>query len=247
MTRPSASRGLSRGEAARRFRAILRRARKSKPPVPRGRVLRQVLDFPAWRASLSDRSSDLLEAGVPWLTYPAIRFLRARVRSDWRVFEFGSGGSSVFLADRVAELVSVEHDEAWHAKIVAGGHRDGRDQWTLLLVPPESGASPGAFASAKEGWAGLSFERYCRSIEASAGSGFDLVLVDGRARPDCLALAAARLRPGGYLVLDDSQRARYRAAVDRVDSSFVRFDFPGARPSSFHAGRTTIWRRPRAP
>src|SRR5687767_14656423 len=52
---------------------------------------------------------------IPWICYSAIDFLSSRVRRDWRVCEFGSGNSTLWWAERVASVVSVEHDRAWSA------------------------------------------------------------------------------------------------------------------------------------
>ena len=234
---------------ARKFWHVLKRAWRIKPRVPRRLVLRQVLDYRAWRRSLSSTSLGPLETGLPWMTFPAIRFLSQRARPEWRVFEYGSGGSSLFLADRVAELISVEHDAAWVERFTAGGYRAGRDHWSLRLEPPECAAPPDhadvprPFASGLDVFVGQSFERYCRSIEAVASTGFDLIVVDGRARSSCLALAAPALRHGGLLLLDDSQRNRYQPAMARLDRSFVRFDFPGSGPRKRGFSRTTVWQR----
>ncbi|HYF21606.1 MAG TPA: hypothetical protein VEA40_27340, partial [Ramlibacter sp.] len=52
----------------------------------------------------------------PWMAFPAIRHLEALLDKSSKVFEYGAGGSSMFFASRVGELVSVEHDAGWFAK-----------------------------------------------------------------------------------------------------------------------------------
>src|SRR4026208_2308977 len=56
-----------------------------------------------------------LDDGVPWLTFKAAAWLDSHLHREMRVFEYCSGGSTVFLADRVGKLVSVEHDPDWYA------------------------------------------------------------------------------------------------------------------------------------
>ncbi|HKO93603.1 MAG TPA: hypothetical protein VJU61_20760, partial [Polyangiaceae bacterium] len=51
---------------------------------------------------------------APWIPFVARRWLARQLRPHLRVFEWGSGGSTLFLARRVAELVSVEHDAEWY-------------------------------------------------------------------------------------------------------------------------------------
>ena len=60
---------------------------------------------------------DLLTAGWPWITFPAMRWLTSYLRPSMSVFEWGSGGSTLFFAQRVARVVSVEYDTAWSAAV----------------------------------------------------------------------------------------------------------------------------------
>ena len=44
------------------------------------------------------------EAGkaIPWMNYSVVDFLEERLAPSWRVFEYGSGGSTAWWAARVA-------------------------------------------------------------------------------------------------------------------------------------------------
>lgn len=53
----------------------------------------------------------------PWWTYSSIRFLEPRLGSSFRVFEWGSGYSTRWLAARVKEIVAVEHDPDWYEEL----------------------------------------------------------------------------------------------------------------------------------
>jgi hypothetical protein len=55
-----------------------------------GHIPRYLAYLPAWGRSPVD-----LE--LPWFSYSAIDALEKRLRPEHRVFEFGSGGSSVFF------------------------------------------------------------------------------------------------------------------------------------------------------
>ena len=48
----------------------------------------------------------------PWRTFDAVARLDGLIRSDWRMVEFGSGKSTLWFAERVASLHSIEHDPA---------------------------------------------------------------------------------------------------------------------------------------
>ncbi|MEO8115967.1 MAG: AAA family ATPase, partial [Phenylobacterium sp.] len=59
------------------------------------------------------------DGAVPWITYPAFLQLRRIVKPDFKVFEYGCGGSSVWWAEHVAEVTSVEHVRKWADQIAA--------------------------------------------------------------------------------------------------------------------------------
>src|ERR1019366_2881355 len=70
--------------------------------------------YPRWVRSLRLGLTPL-SSGVPWLTFRTIDFLTNCLRPDMTVFEFGSGGSTIFIARRVRTVVSIEHDPEWHS------------------------------------------------------------------------------------------------------------------------------------
>lgn len=54
---------------------------------------------------------------VPWMHTSAVSYLEEILRPDFRVLEHGCGGSTLWFAERVAAVVSVEHDPAWRDKV----------------------------------------------------------------------------------------------------------------------------------
>src|SRR5262245_58674086 len=53
---------------------------------------------------------------LPWLTHPAIEWLDSVIGPDDTVFEWGSGASTAWFAQRAKSVVSVEHDQTWIAR-----------------------------------------------------------------------------------------------------------------------------------
>jgi hypothetical protein len=148
---------------------------------------------------------------LAWWTFDALdaadRFLRTRPGA--KVFEYGSGASTAWLARRAAHVHSVEHDAGWGRAV-----RDATaplGNVTLHVVPS---AAQGTVASAKRGFEGQFFDAYVASIERAEGP-FDLVVIDGRAREACLEPALAKLAPGGVVLFDDTERERYAQAIRR--------------------------------
>lgn len=157
---------------------------------------------------------DLVRLDTPWWTYGAVAEVEkhlAECPGGARVFEYGSGASTVWLARRSREVHSVEH-HAGFAGVMRRVLADAgvADRVTLHEVPAEESGTP-VTRSGRRGEDHVDYTRYVRSVE-DVGGLFDLVVVDGRARVQSLKAALPYLAPGGLVVLDDAQRPRYREA-----------------------------------
>lgn len=181
-------------------------------PPPRDKRIRH------WAYSLT-RAYDSLaiaELDVPWWTYKAIEvvdgWLRDR-RRPIRVFEYGSGASTLWLARRTDEVHTVEHHRGF-GEHMAPALREHANV-DLLIVEATKSPAP-RVPSAKEGHRGLDFADYVATVEKVGGK-FDLVVIDGRARAACLAAALPHLQPDGLIVFDNTRRRRYREAIAAAD------------------------------
>lgn len=155
----------------------------------------------------------LIRLDVPWWTYDAIEqvedFLKAR--GNARVFEWGSGASTVWLARRAASVVSIDHDAPWVEFSAPRLAEQGNAVVELVPADPVSDRDI-RFESGKTGYLGETFRAYVEAIDRHEGK-FDLIVIDGRARAACLAKAVSRLADDGMIVFDNSHRARYRKAI----------------------------------
>ncbi len=155
----------------------------------------------------------LIRLDVPWWTYDAIGkvedFLAARPGA--RVFEWGSGASTVWLAKRAGSVISIDHDAPWVEFSAPRLAEQGNAK--VELVPADARPDPDPhFLSGKPGYSGVTFRAYIDAIDRHEGQ-FDLIVIDGRARAACLGKAVSRLAEGGMIVFDNSHRARYRKAI----------------------------------
>ncbi|MGL5809883.1 MAG: class I SAM-dependent methyltransferase [Nocardioides sp.] len=154
---------------------------------------------------------DLLAYDVPWWTFAAAHRVAAFLadRPEARVFEWGSGASTAWLARRAKVVTSVEHDPAWAAIVRPALPRNA----TVRVVEPVPATGrPGEEHSHKAGFDGLDFGSYVAALDQAEGV-FDLIVVDGRARAACFRRAVTRLSRDGVLVFDNVDRRRYRAAI----------------------------------
>jgi len=175
-----------------------------------------------WMASL-ERGYPCKSDGseVPWMNYCVVAFLEQRLQNDLRLFEYGSGFSTIFFSRLVASVTSVEHDQAWFDKLtprLAGNVE-------LLLRREDANGD------------------YCRSIHAT-GQRYDVVVVDGRDRVNCIKQSLGTLSSRGVILLDDSQRSEYGEGLALARSQgYLTLDFEGLKPVSCEGSRTTVMYR----
>ena len=164
-------------------------------------------------------AAQLAKLDVPWWTLPAIarveRWIAAR-GGDVRVFEYGAGASTAWLARRCRHVTSVEHDAGFFEAI---GPLLARANVALRLVEPQRGSAAPRTRSGRRGYADCDFSAY---VDAIGTERYDLIVIDGRARSACLARACAQLAPGGLIVFDNSERSRYAAALEALASRVQR-------------------------
>ena len=53
----------------------------------------------------------------PWWPYDAINKVEELLRNDIRAIEFGAGNSTLWLANRVLHLTSIEDDHNWYLRV----------------------------------------------------------------------------------------------------------------------------------
>lgn len=196
-----------------------------------------------WVSSLTrvHDSLAIAELDVPWWTYRAIdvveAWLSARPRPI-RVFEWGSGASTLWLAERTDEVVSVEHHPEFAATI---GPALAELRTVRFLHRPAVPSAHPEVGSRKPGNAGLDFSAYVRAID-EVGGPFDLVVIDGRAREACLRAALPHLAADGLVVFDNTRRRRYAEAV--AASGLVARRLPGLTPTLPYPDQTSLLSRP---
>ena len=151
------------------------------------------------------RNQSPLELRQPWMTFTAVAWLSAQIRPAWSVFEYGSGGSTLFFADRVGRVVSIEHDEEWAAGMQPA-LATCRDVVEYRLVLPTFDSPAPRAPSARYSRSDADYADYVATVRDYPKHSFDLIIVDGRARVACLQACRDRLKPGGIVVLDNSER-----------------------------------------
>lgn len=194
------------------------------------------------------REGRFLKQKIPWLTFDAIGFLNTIPLQSKKVFEWGSGGSTLFWLKKGAYVVSVEHDPQWYEKMKLILTKTENVDYKLIepeirkiesnLIDP---SDPEAYLSSnsKE----HSFYKYASIIDQFENDYFDVILVDGRARPSCIMHAVKKIKPGGLLILDNSDRDYYLSKTPRYLKNFQKEVYSGAVPLVPVFSETTVYKK----
>lgn len=134
-------------------------------------------------------------------------------------FEWGSGSSTLFLRNQSPEMStwnSVEHNRDWYQKVfnTLKYHNvsNASVHYAATNLPyVEGGVDDGDHDT---------FNDYIHYAE-KVGSNFDFMLVDGRARVECMKYGWDLLGNAGIMVLHDAQRRQYEIGIP-ADCYFLR-------------------------
>ena len=162
-----------------------------------------------------DKSSNPL----PWVTYGFIDFISDRLNKNMDIFEYGSGNSTLWYAKKVNTVVSVEHDKKWFEAIKKNMPNNANINYEELV-----------------------YNGNYSKFSSNLNKKFDVIIVDGRDRVNCVKNAIKNLKESGVIVLDDSERESYKEGIDFILShGFKKNDFWGISPGLFYKKNTTIF------
>lgn len=182
-------------------------------------------------AVIRERWYEANNPDLPMLARDVLPFLEERLDDSQVGLEWGSGGSTTWFAERCKSLVSIEDISAWHARVEQKLKEGAHENVDLRLVSLDrSGKSPGL-----EG-----FPNYVLEANRFENESFDFCLIDGRYRQACVLMALPKIKPGGLLIVDDSNgMAQSEWGVEK--------DWPVVLEASTGLKKTTVWRRPNKP
>lgn len=173
-----------------------------------------------------------MQAGFPWINYSTIQFMHHLTSKNMRVVEFGAGGSSIFFLTRGVHLTSIEHDEMWINNVRKKLSKKLQNNWTYHLITPDNKnnniPSP---------------EAYLSPLDQLSDSSIDLFLIDGRYRLESIKRAMDKIKPGGYLVLDNCDRSEYSKSFELLANWSLK-QVSCITNSSDFVTPAAIWKKP---
>jgi len=154
---------------------------------------------------------------VPWLSLPAIEFIKTRLNNSLTIFEYGAGNSTLFFAEFVKQVISVEHNEEWVAKL-----KKITPENSEIIAHPLDDEYP--------------------LLASKQRMKFDIILVDAEKRVECVLNSIDALSEKGVLILDDTERPEYKDAFDFMKNrGFKELSFWGISPGYLYHKATTIF------
>ncbi|MEZ4939323.1 MAG: hypothetical protein R3D58_00555 [Saprospiraceae bacterium] len=208
--------------------------------------------YPRWM-QFQAKNKTALEDELPWLNFPALDYMEQSIRPDFRIFEYGGGGSSLFFCKRAAEVITVEHDPDWFSKLKSKVVEKGYSNWQGILQLPEKSSTStiidqavnSTFTSKSPEFVGFSFEKYVRQIECFPEGYFDLILIDGRARTSCITVAISRLCRNGILIVDNTERKYYLNAFKKeaIKGFTIESDYMAPIGYTPHFVKTSVFKK----
>ncbi len=189
---------------------------KKKPtPAPNYTGASSILEFDYGHllSKQKHQSIDANQHPLPWFTYPAIEYFKQLDLSQKTMLEWGAGNSSLFFAERVKHLYSIEHNKEWFEEV---NHHKIPNQ-TLVWADRDYANKPSEIISK-----------------------VDIVLIDGIEREACAFATIPILNKGGMIILDNSDRHPDLAAYFR-EQGFIEVDFHGLGPINDYTWTTSIF------
>lgn len=123
-----------------------------------------------------------------------------------KVLEWGSGHSTFYFSGHLtpgSAWTSVEHDHSWFKSVEAEERPSSGAAVSALFIPANA-----PLTQESDDGDMRSFRDYVK-VPVEGGKEFDLILVDGRARVDCMRNSWPSLSRDGVMVLHDAWREEY--------------------------------------
>ncbi|MGF1590469.1 MAG: class I SAM-dependent methyltransferase [Pleurocapsa sp.] len=151
---------------------------------------------------------------LPWYTYSAIEYIKQLDFSHREVFEYGSGNSTIFWSKLAKRVVSIENNQQWYELVAKSVAKNVE----IKLIKDDAA--------------------YIQAILQHEN--FDVIVIDGSYRLDCATTAINRLKPGGFIILDNSDWHVKTAKVLR-DANLIQVDLTGLGPINHYAWTTSFF------
>ena len=140
----------------------------------------------------------------PWMSKAEIELIKKYLTTDKIMLEYGCGGSTTYFPQYVKEYYSIEHDIEWFHKVKS--KTQNLKNLQIFNIPKNSTTKN--VVTARD-WFSLDisskykdFYDYIR-FPQKLNIKFDIVLIDGRARPECAKFISDFLNHNAIVFIHD--------------------------------------------
>eukprot|EP00002_Diphylleia_rotans_P034187 TRINITY_DN7327_c0_g3_i1.p1 TRINITY_DN7327_c0_g3~~TRINITY_DN7327_c0_g3_i1.p1 ORF type:complete len:248 (-),score=42.99 TRINITY_DN7327_c0_g3_i1:139-882(-) len=151
---------------------------------------------------------------LPWMDPREIRVIKEHMAPDKTMLEWGSGRSTFYFSKFVKEYYSIESDMDW-CRVVEGRIR-AANLTDKIHIKCASKSTKNKHSSKKPSRYS-EYKDYINAVDWWNVKKFDLVLVDGRARPQCALKIVPFLHKDSVVFIHDWSRSHYHAVLDAYD------------------------------
>lgn len=178
--------------------------------------------------SLGSKRKSVVSVGSncePWIARECIFVLDHILSNNYDGLEWSSGSSTIWLGYRIKSLISIENSYEWANRVRNITYRlNLQSKISIHYISHDeihTCRNDSKYISSKQ----LCFKTYVTS-NITENKIYDYISVDGRARTGCILRAIKLIKPkNGILVLDNSERSRYKWAINKIPNKWSRFDF----------------------
>jgi len=147
---------------------------------------------------------------LPWIHRDVTNFLQEKIDKNTKILEFGSGNSTIYFSKLTNNLISIEHNKDWYNKIKPQLNSSVKYILSYVDYVPHLPTDKKFYN--------------CDTIEELLEADipdeyFDIIIIDGIDRVNCAYGSVNKLKKGGVLILDDSNRIQHSLEIG--DGSYM--------------------------
>jgi predicted O-methyltransferase YrrM len=169
-----------------------------------------------------------MDLGYPWWSYNAIKYADTIVEGK-KIFEYGTGGSTIRFSKKAKSVVAVEDDIKW-AELMRKRLKELNIKNAEINYCSYNFHEPDDFENSD----------YLKMV---AKDDFDIIIIDGqdytfRERIKCFRYAEPLMKPGQYIIVDDYWRYEELSASNKAKDVKV---FESVGPCRYGVTSTAVF------
>ena len=151
---------------------------------------------------------------MPMYTYPCYEWLDSIDWTDSKVYEFGTGYSTIWWQNKKADYYGVEDNKEWYDRIKKSGFKN------KVKYEPDH-------------------KKYIKTIY-DYDFKFDVIVIDGQVRFDCIKPALEKIKDNGMIIYDNSDwHKSSKEELDKTD--LIPIHFHGFKPLHVDSETTSCY------